>query len=721
MRSGKFLRNALVLLLCLILLFPAGWGLSSDGGGGSYYFTYEQLGEEVQTLAAQYPDLVDVSVLGNSVEGRNIWSVTVGKGAKKVLITGVLHASEWINAPVLLKIIEYYAQGYYQGGRVQGQPLQYFLDNYSLTFLPMVNPDGVTLVQEGADAFPDREGELRAMNPRGLDFSRWKANIRGVDLNRNYDVHWGEPVTETVATEPSYAYYPGPAPESEPETRVVADWVRENQPVLFLDYHSYDEIIFWYYLQTGARLTRDRNIAKVLADHAGYKLEAVNTKVLPSPTSTYWASDVLGIPSICVEGGDRPPYLLTTEDVPEIFSRVKDLPLVAIKNMPGYKPYIPVQAVSLPPSLAVALGGTEILPVSVLPGNASNKQLTWTSNNPQVAAVDAQGKVTGLAPGRAIITATALDGGWTAHCEVTVYRALPRLKGANRYSTAVEVSKAGWQAAETVVLARGDDFADALAGGPLAHQLEAPLLLTKSGTLPGSTRDEIQRLGAKTVYLLGGTSAIGKGVEAALREMGLDTVRISGKNRFETAVAIARRLEPSAAAVLAYGLDFPDALAAASHAAARGYPILLTTRKDLPQATAEIMQELDITNTLVVGGDAVISESVVKKLPRPIRIKGANRYATAAEIARYFHQDSGKLFITSGLDYADALTGAVLAAREGKGILLTADKLPLALEDYIITAQPQQVVLLGGRAAVSLQAEIALSNLLEELKGVVPK
>jgi murein tripeptide amidase MpaA len=167
MRSGKFLRTALVLLLCLILLFPAGWGLSSDGGGGSYYFTYEQLGEEVQTLAAQYPDLVDVSVLGNSVEGRNIWSVTVGKGAKKVLITGVLHASEWINAPVLLKIVEYYAQGYYQGGRVQGQPLQYFLDNYSLTFLPMVNPDGVTLVQEGADAFPDREGELRAMNPRG--------------------------------------------------------------------------------------------------------------------------------------------------------------------------------------------------------------------------------------------------------------------------------------------------------------------------------------------------------------------------------------------------------------------------------------------------------------------------------------------------------------------------------------------------------------------------
>lgn len=83
MRSGKFLRTALVLLLCLILLFPAGWGLSSDGGGGSYYFTYEQLGEEVQTLAAQYPDLVDVSVLGNSVEGRNIWSVTSRKRGKK--------------------------------------------------------------------------------------------------------------------------------------------------------------------------------------------------------------------------------------------------------------------------------------------------------------------------------------------------------------------------------------------------------------------------------------------------------------------------------------------------------------------------------------------------------------------------------------------------------------------------------------------------------------
>lgn len=358
MLSSRLLRFFAILLVGILLFYPVGRGLSSDGGAGPLYYTYDQLQEDVQAVAAQYPGLVRVSVESESVEAKDILAVTVGSGEKNILITGAIHGSEWITAPVLLETIRTYAQGYYQGLKVKGQSIRYILDNYSLTFMPMVNPDGVTLALEGADAFPHRRAELLAMNPRGLDFSLWKANIQGVDINRNFDVHWGEPVTETVAPEPWYAFYGGPSPESEPETQAVADWVRANNPELFLDYHSYGEVIFWYYLQKGAKLTRDRNIAAPLAEHTGYWLETVNPSVRPSATSTYWGSEVIDIPSICVEVGGRPPHLLTLDDLPGIMNQVKYLPLVTIMNLPGYQAYIPVQSVTLPKTLVAAIGST---------------------------------------------------------------------------------------------------------------------------------------------------------------------------------------------------------------------------------------------------------------------------------------------------------------------------------------------------------------------------
>src|SRR5699024_1074819 len=92
-----------------------------------------------------------------------------------------------------------------------------------------------------------------------------------------------------------------------------------------------------------------------------------------------------------------------------------------------------------------------------------------------------------------------------------------RIHGNNRMLTAIEVSKKGWNAANTVVLSRFDNFADALAGVPLAHKLDAPILLTTSSKLNADTLKEIQRLGAKNVVILGGTEAISKSVESELK------------------------------------------------------------------------------------------------------------------------------------------------------------------------------------------------------------
>ena len=153
--------------------------------------------------------------------------------------------------------------------------------------------------------------------------------------------------------------------------------------------------------------------------------------------------------------------------------------------------------------------------------------------------------------------------------------ALTRIQGGNRFETAVEVSKAGWEQAEVVVLARGDDFADALAGIPLAYALDAPILLTHSQRLVAATRAEIQRLGAERIIILGGPGAISGEVEEQLVGMGLAVERINGDNRFQTAAKIAEHetLSQAATAVLAYGMDYPDALAAASYAARNGFPL----------------------------------------------------------------------------------------------------------------------------------------------------
>ncbi|HHX87542.1 MAG TPA: cell wall-binding repeat-containing protein, partial [Firmicutes bacterium] len=160
--------------------------------------------------------------------------------------------------------------------------------------------------------------------------------------------------------------------------------------------------------------------------------------------------------------------------------------------------------------------------------------------------------------------------------EVTAASAVSRIGGADRYQTAVNISKQGWSYSDLVVLARGDDYADALAGVPLASWYNAPILLTRGNVLPDSTLNEIERLGAGKVIILGGSKAVSAEVENKLKGKSLEVERIGGENRFATAAGIAKKLGMLDVVFLAYGYNFPDALAAASYAGARGYPILLT-------------------------------------------------------------------------------------------------------------------------------------------------
>lgn len=289
--------------------------------------------------------------------------------------------------------------------------------------------------------------------------------------------------------------------------------------------------------------------------------------------------------------------------------------------------------------------------------------------------------------------------------------ALPRIYGGNRYNTAVEVSKAGWDEAEVVILARGDDFADALAGVPLAYANDAPILLTSPNRLVAAAEAEIQRLGASKVIILGGPGAIRVEVEEQLAGMGLAVQRIYGKNRYETAAKIASHelLSAASTAVLAYGKDYPDCLAAASYAAGNGWPILLTDVDRLPESTRTALGDKDV---IVVGGNAVVGQAVIDGLRGAVtRISGHNRAATSVELAKHFQPGAGKMYIATGYDFADALTGSVLAAKEDSGLLLVSTVVSSPLKEYLQEFEPS-LTIFGGTGAVSREVEDRLFDIL---------
>ena len=280
---------------------------------------------------------------------------------------------------------------------------------------------------------------------------------------------------------------------------------------------------------------------------------------------------------------------------------------------------------------------------------------------------------------------------------------LDRIAGSNRWETAVKISQEGWTSAGTVVLANGRNYPDALAGVPYAYGLDAPVLLTEADSLVAATKAEITRLGAGKVIILGGTGVISAAVETELKGMGLTVERVSGADRFATAAAVAMEVAPagSSTVVLASGRGYADALAAGSYAAINGYPILLTEKNSLPEATKKAIEDLGATKIIVVGGTGVIADSAIAGLTGVTRVSGSNREATSVALAEHFNLQTNMYYLATGDGFADAITGAVLAAKEGTGILLVRSSLAAVTSDFFANAQVVNAVIFGGTGSVS--------------------
>ncbi|WP_078378869.1 cell wall-binding repeat-containing protein [Sutcliffiella halmapala] len=292
-----------------------------------------------------------------------------------------------------------------------------------------------------------------------------------------------------------------------------------------------------------------------------------------------------------------------------------------------------------------------------------------------------------------------------------VSAASDRIAGSHRYATAVEISKNGWSKADTVVLAIGENFPDALAGGPLAYKLDAPILLSRKDELGAVTRAEITRLGAKKAVILGSTAVITTKVDNELKGLGITVERIGGRDRFETAAQIAKKLGTTDTAIVAYGHNFPDALAIAPYAARNGIPILLSRTDDIPSSTKDSLKGKK--RTYVIGGSSILSNKILSQMPNAKRISGSGRFSTAAAVIREFQMDANNAYAATGMNFADALTGSVLAAKKNGVILLVEPtNLPTPIKELLNVKKFSEVLAIGGTTTVS-------DNVLNEIKGLV--
>jgi putative cell wall-binding protein len=288
-----------------------------------------------------------------------------------------------------------------------------------------------------------------------------------------------------------------------------------------------------------------------------------------------------------------------------------------------------------------------------------------------------------------------------------------RLSGASRIETAIAVSREGWpNGAGTVILTRDDNYPDALAGAPLSKKLDAPILFTNSQTLTAATKDEIIRLKAQKVIILGGTGAVSQGVENQLRQS-YEVMRIGGVDRYETAAKIAKELGYKGKVVITTGEDFHDALVVSPLAAYNGIPILMTLPNSLPAATLSALDFIAPTEITIVGDTSSVSEKVASGLANAKRVSGSGYYRTAVSLARSFGADPGKVFLATGKDFPDALSGSALAAKYNSPILFVNDPLADEVKQYLMENKDKtaKVHLLGGEGAISTETKNTINQI----------
>lgn len=236
-------------------------------------YTYEIMEQNIRGLKSRYP-FIEVGIAGKSVLGKNIYYIKLGTGNNKVFYNATHHSLEWLNTPVLMKFIENFSNAYSENNFIRGYDIKNIWGKSSIYIIPMVNPDGVDLVLEGIKPSNPYYNDLIEQNDTGEPLSEvWNANIKGVDLNRNYPASWEMGKMQEITLGiygPGPTRYGGEFPLSEPETQALYNFTRKHNFNLVLAYHSQGRTIYWQYLNLATE--DDFKKAEIFSRASGYSV-----------------------------------------------------------------------------------------------------------------------------------------------------------------------------------------------------------------------------------------------------------------------------------------------------------------------------------------------------------------------------------------------------------------------------------------------------------------
>ncbi|MCM3030159.1 M14 family metallopeptidase [Niallia sp. MER 6] len=238
----------------------------------------QSLQNDLEILKENYP-FIQINTLGKSVLGNEIQEIRIGRGSKKVHMNGSFHANEWITSAILMSYVNDFLLAITNGGKINNIDTLPIYRNVDLSLVPMVNPDGVDLVLNGP---PEHmRSKVIAINEGSTDFTGWKANINGVDLNNQFPAFWEIEKERKEPKTPAPRDYPGDAPLTEPEAVIMAQLANQEKFNRMIAFHTQGKEFYWGYenfepsesaliANEFSRLSGYKAVQNV-DSHAGYK------------------------------------------------------------------------------------------------------------------------------------------------------------------------------------------------------------------------------------------------------------------------------------------------------------------------------------------------------------------------------------------------------------------------------------------------------------------
>ena len=265
-----------------------------------------------------------------------------------------------------------------------------------------------------------------------------------------------------------------------------------------------------------------------------------------------------------------------------------------------------------------------------------------------------------------------------------------RIDAQNRFETAKKIKEKEFKNAETAVIVNSNEFSDSISATNISNG-KSPILYTDSNKLDNLTKEALK--GVKKVYITGGEKTISSKVVKELNGLGIEVIRVKGKDRYDVNAKSATTSHPVSNkkqnVVIASGENFADSISSTSLAKKKNAPVLLVKKNEVPKSIKEYLNSFrkkgllgDIT---IVGGENSVSkvvENELSKLAKVTRIAGDDRYQTSVKVAKHVGVNSERTIVASGEKFVDVLAASPVAQKYNAPIVLVKKMDVPRNEDY---------------------------------------